>query len=81
MTETVNSSVKRSDGAPSKRVIRSCVIIFNTGSQYRRFRGLKRPIRDSIAVKSHARPYEWYRECREIVLMCVVYNIRQNVTR
>ena len=54
-------------------VIRSCVIIFNTGSQYRRFRGLKRPIRDSIAssgqarlpgrrslplVQSHARPYE-----------------------
>ncbi|PSP22972.1 hypothetical protein BRC61_04310 [Halobacteriales archaeon QH_10_65_19] len=39
-------------------VIRSCVIIFSIGSKYRRFRGLKRLMRDFIAVKSHARPYQ-----------------------
>ena len=44
MTETVNSSVKRSYG-------------------------------------SAVRAREWYREFREIVLMCLVYNIKQYVTR
>jgi len=44
MTETVNSSIKRSYGS---------------------------------AVRAH----EWYREFREIVLMCTVYNIKQYVTR
>jgi len=43
MTETVNSSVKRSYG-------------------------------------SAVRAREWYREFREIVLMCMVYNIKQYVT-
>ena len=43
MTETVNSSVKRSYG-------------------------------------SAVRAREWYREFREIVLMCLVYNIKQYVT-
>jgi len=33
-----------------RQLIRSCVSIFSTGSKYRRFRGLKRPTRDSIAV-------------------------------
>ena len=42
MTETVNSSVKRSHG-------------------------------------SAVRAREWYREFREIVLMCLVYNIKQYV--
>jgi len=44
MTETVNSSVKRSYG-------------------------------------SAVRAREWYREFREIVLMCLVYNIKQYVNR
>ena len=44
MTETVNSSVKRSYG-------------------------------------SAVRAREWYREFREIVLMCLVYNITQYITR
>jgi IS5 family transposase len=44
MTETVNSSVKRSYG-------------------------------------SAVRAREWYREFREVVLMCLVYNIKQYVTR
>ena len=43
MTETVNSSVKRSYG-------------------------------------SAVRAREWYREFREVVLMCLVYNIKQYVT-
>jgi len=38
--------------------IRSCVSILGTGPHYRRFRGLKHPMRDSIAVQSHARPYD-----------------------
>ena len=50
--------VSASNPALSRRLIRSCVIIFSIGSKYRRFRGLKRLTRDSIAVQSHARPYE-----------------------
>ena len=42
-------------------LIRSCVIIFSTGVQYRWFHGLKHTTRDSIAVNSHARPYQF--EC------------------
>ena len=30
---------------------------------------------------SAVRAREWYREFREIVLMCLVYNIKQCVTR
>ena len=39
-------------------IIRSYVIIFSTGPQRRWFHGLKRTTRDSIAVQSHARPYQ-----------------------
>ena len=70
----------RSRGLPLRNssissLIGSCVIIFGTGSQYRRFRGLKHLMRDSIAssgqarlpgrrslplVQSHARPYQTF---------------------
>ena len=45
-------------GILSASIIRSCVSIFSTWSQYRWFRGLKRATCDSMAVKSHARPYQ-----------------------